>query len=83
MNSSVGHDIDDISNSVGLKVRAERNHTLLLEVAREGCSTVSVSEVSVALRHYFSLLSTGCAHTIASTSAETSGVTHLVGGRWC
>lgn len=32
---TVGDDIDDISDLVLLKVRAERDHTLLLEIPRE------------------------------------------------
>lgn len=78
LNSSVGDDIDDISDLVLLEVRAERNHTLLLEVAREGCfhhMSVSFCRIAPVLFH----IDTSAAHTIASASAETCSVTHLVG----
>lgn len=41
LNGSVGDHIDDVADLVLLEVGRQSDHTLLLEVAREGCSPVS------------------------------------------
>lgn len=40
LDSTVGDNIDDVSDLVLLEVCSESDHTLLLEVAGEGCSTI-------------------------------------------
>ncbi len=79
LNSSIGHNIDDISNTVLLEVCSEVDHTLLLEVAREGCGRMSLVSV-LPLSPLLFPNAWSAAHTIASTSAETCSVTHLDGG---
>lgn len=41
LDSSVGNHIDNVADLVLLEVGRQSDHTLLLEVAREGCSPVS------------------------------------------
>lgn len=45
LNSAVGYNINDVADFVLLEVGGERDGTLLLEVAREGCSNILASLV--------------------------------------